>query len=81
VRKGLRTAGVDLDPLATETLIRQALGEDVVPNHDDNTHAQVLLFVLGELISQEHLDDAALDAFLAEARALANARLAAQSGD
>jgi uncharacterized protein len=37
--------------------------------------------VLGELISEERLDDAGLDAFLAEARALADARLAAQSGD
>jgi hypothetical protein len=37
--------------------------------------------VLSELISEERLDDAGLDAFLAEARALADARLAAQSGD
>jgi hypothetical protein len=81
VRNGLRTAGVDLDPLATEILIRQALGDHVVSNHDDNTRAQVMLFVLGELISQQHLDGAGLDAFLAEARVLANARLAAQSRD
>lgn len=77
-RNGLRTAGVDLDPLATETLIRQALGDPIVSHHDDNTHAQVMLFVLGELISEEHLDGAGLDAFLAEACALADARLAAQ---
>jgi hypothetical protein len=37
-----------------------------------------MLYVLGELIASEHLDDAGLDAFLAEARTLANARLAAQ---
>jgi hypothetical protein len=75
-RNGLRTAGVDLDPVATEILIRQALGDPIASHHDDSTHAQVMLFVLGELISQEHLDDAGLDAFLAEARALADARLA-----
>jgi hypothetical protein len=80
-RNGMRTAGVDLDPRATETLIRQALGDRVVSEHDDHTHAQVMLFVLGELISEEHLDEAGLDAFLAEARALADAGLAARSGE
>jgi len=52
-----------------------------VSDHDDNTHAQVMLLVLGELISDEHLDGAGLDAFLAKARASADARLAARSGD
>jgi hypothetical protein len=51
MRNGLRTYGVDLDPVATEILIRQALGDRVVSNHDDNTHAQVMLFVLGDLVS------------------------------
>jgi hypothetical protein len=81
VRNSLRTAGVDLDPLATEMLIRQALGDPIVSPYDDNAHAQVMLLVLGELTSEEHLNDAGLDAFLAEARALADARLAAQSGE
>lgn len=82
VRNGLRTEGVDLDPLATEILIRQALGDRITSSHDDNnTHAQVMMFVLGELISQEHLDESGLDDFLAEARALADARLAARSGE
>lgn len=81
VRNGLRPAGVDLDSQATEILIRQALGDHVVSHHDDNTHAQVMLFVLGELISEEHLDDAGLGTFLAEARVLAEARLAAQGGE
>jgi len=79
VRNGLRTEGVDLDPLATEILIRQALGERVTSSHDDNAQAQVMMFVLGELMSEEHLDESGLDAFLAEARAMANARLAAQA--
>ena len=76
-RNGLRPHGVDLDPAATEVLIRQALGDRVSSNHDDTTHAQVMLYVLGELIASEHLDHAGLDAFLAEARTLADARLAA----
>jgi hypothetical protein len=78
-RNGLRTHGIDLDPRATEILIRQALGDRVSSDYDDETHAQVMLFVLGELISDERLDDAGLDAFLAEARALADTRLAAPS--
>jgi hypothetical protein len=81
VRNGLRPHGVDLDPLATEILLRQALGDRITTNHDDTTHAQVMLYVLGELIVSEHLDPVGLDAFLAEARALADARLAARSGD
>jgi hypothetical protein len=39
------------------------------------------LVVLGELISLEHLVDAGLDVFLAEACTLADARLVARSGD
>jgi hypothetical protein len=81
VRNGLRTAGVDLDPLATEILIRQALGDRVDSGHDDTAHAQVMLFVLGELISDELLDQTGLDAFLTQARALADATLAARSGN
>jgi hypothetical protein len=77
VRNGLRPHGVDLDPLATKILLRQALGDRVTSNHDDTTRAQVMLYVLGELIASEHLDDAGLDAFLAGARSLADARLAA----
>jgi hypothetical protein len=81
VQNDLRPYGVDLDAEATEILIRQALGERVTSSYDDTTYAQAMLYVLGELMSREHLDAAGLDAFLAEARALANARLAAQSAD
>lgn len=79
IRNGLRADGVDLDSLATEILIRQALGDPVTGDHDDDTHAQVMMFVLGELISEQDLDESGLDAFLAEARALADARLATRS--
>jgi len=40
-----------------------------------------MLFGLGELISDARLDEGGLDAFLADARALADARLAARSGE
>jgi hypothetical protein len=36
-----------------------------------------MMYVLGELTASEHLDEPGLEAFLAEARTLANARLAA----
>jgi hypothetical protein len=80
LRVVLRAYDVDLDPRATEILLRQALGEGVTSDYDDGTHALVMLFGLGELVSGERLDEAGLDAFVADARALADARLAAQSG-
>jgi hypothetical protein len=75
LRTALRIQGIDLDPQATEILIRQALGEPVTSDHDDQTQAQVTMIVLGELISDEQLDDGSLDAFMAEARALADTTL------
>lgn len=68
-------------PVATETLLRQALGDPVTSTYDDTAQAQVMLYVLGELIASEHLDRAGLDAFLAEARAQADAGLDARSDD
>ena len=80
LRVVLRAYDVDLDPRAIEILLRQALGEHVTSGYDDGTHALVMLFGLGELASDERLDEAGLDAFVADARTLADARLAAQSG-
>jgi hypothetical protein len=76
LRTELRTHGIDLDPLVTEILIRQALGDPVTSDHDDDTHARVIVFVLGELIADEQLSDADLDAFLTKARVLADTRTA-----
>jgi len=81
LRVVLRGYDVDLDPRAIEILLRQALGERVASDYDDGTHALVMLFGLGELVSDERFDQAGLDAFIADARALADARLAAESGD
>jgi hypothetical protein len=81
LRVVLRAYDVDLDPRAIEIMLRQALGEDVNSDYDDGTHALVMLFGLGELISDERFDQASLDAFLADARVLADTRLAARSGD
>ena len=81
LRVVLRAYDVDLDPRAIEILLRQALGERVTSDYDDGTHALVMLFGLGELISDERFDQTSLDAFLADARVLADARLAARGGD
>lgn len=81
MRMVLRVYDLDLDPRAIEILLRQALGERVASDYDDGTHALVMLFGLGELVSDERFDETGLDAFLADARALADARLAAQSAD
>lgn len=78
MRNGLRPHGVDLDPITIEILIRQALGDRVSSNYEDTIHAQAMLYVLGELVASEHLGHAGIDTFLAEARTLADARLAAQ---
>lgn len=76
----LRAYDVHLDPRAIEILLRQALGEGVASDYDDGTHALVMLFGLGELVSDARLDEGGLDAFLAGARALADARLATEKG-
>ncbi len=81
LRVVLRAYDVDLDPRAIEIMLRQALGERVASEYDDGTHALVMLFGLGELVSGERFDQAGLDAFIADARVLADARLASQSGE
>jgi hypothetical protein len=75
LRISIRQGDIALDPHATESLIRQALGEQIASDYDDQTCADVFLVVLSELASSEHLDAAGLDEFLAEARTTADARL------
>jgi hypothetical protein len=78
LRISIHRADIALDPHATEILIRQALGERVASDYDDQTCADVFLVVLSELASSEHLDAAGLDEFMAEARVTADARLAGE---
>lgn len=78
LRNALRPQGIDLDPKATEILIRKALGDPVTSDGDDKTQARAMTLVLVDLMADEHLSDDSLDAFMAEARALADDRLAAR---
>jgi hypothetical protein len=62
----------DIDPGAAETLLRQALNDDVIVDPDLVTRGRVAVFLLTELIAAEELDETGLDGFLAEARNLAD---------
>lgn len=62
-----------LDPLETERLILFCLGEDVpLAETDTRSRFGTQVLLLSPLIGDEDLDDAELDAFLAEARAVAD---------
>jgi hypothetical protein len=63
---------IEIDPRTAETLIGQALGDGLAAKLDEEASARARLFLLGELIVDEHLDDAGLDQFLAQARSLAD---------
>jgi hypothetical protein len=61
----------ELDPRAAERLILHALGEGSIEGLDEETVAGTQMLVLAALIADEHLDDAGLDEFMAEVRAVA----------
>jgi hypothetical protein len=71
-RLAFRESGLDIDPRAAETLIREALGDPVITDFNST----VFLLVLVQIILDEELDDDGLTGFLAEARNDADARLA-----
>jgi hypothetical protein len=68
---------IDIDPRASEALIRRALGEDVAAELDEEIRGRTQVFLMSELIFDEDLSNAGLDKFLAEARALAEQRFTA----
>jgi hypothetical protein len=72
VRADLLQDGIDIDPRTAETLIRRALGNGIASRLEERVSVQAQIFLLGRLIDDEELDGAELDAFLAEARSLAN---------
>jgi len=74
LRISLRQQQIELDPLAMEDAIRAAIGDRVPVHYDDQTRAEILLFVLGQLIFDENLDDTGLEDFLVMARAMAARR-------
>jgi hypothetical protein len=75
VRTRLRDPDRGINPNVAERLIRKALGEGTLRGIDKKTllHTEGVLLVA--LIVDEQLDDAALDTFLAEARATADSFL------
>jgi hypothetical protein len=68
--------GADFDPRAAEQLIHAALGDASIDGLTDQTIAQLQVLLLGDLITAKRLDDAELDEFVGEARALAEESLA-----
>ncbi len=61
-----------LDPAAAERVIRAVFGDGSVRDLRDVTVVSAQIVLLGALIADERLDDAGLDAFLADARNLAD---------
>jgi hypothetical protein len=57
-----------------EDIIRPTFSGTTSGQYDDRTRADIMLFVLGQLIFDEDLDDTGLDDFLVMARAMAARR-------
>ena len=74
LRISLRKQQIELDPLAMEEIIQSAADDTMAGHYDDKTRADILLFVLGQLIFDEDLDDTGLEDFLVMARAMAARR-------
>jgi len=72
VRARLGDNADKVDPQAAEMMIYTVLGEPLSRQLDDDTVAVVQPVVLTALIADEDLDDVGLDAFMAEARGLAD---------
>lgn len=63
---------IEIDPRTAEAMVRRALGDGIASELDEEASARAQIFLLGELIVDENLDDAGLDEFLVEARTLAD---------
>jgi hypothetical protein len=61
----------ELDPHAAERLMLHALGEGSIADLDDETVAGTQMLIRAALVTDEELDDAELDAFMAEVREVA----------
>ena len=66
-----RLAG-EIDPSAAERMIRAVLTDEDISDMDDEVKGRLYIVLLAALIFDEQLDDAGLDAFLVEARKLAD---------
>jgi hypothetical protein len=72
VRARLLGDEIDIDPRTAEIAMRRALGDGIAARLDEEATARAQIFLLGELIIDEDLDDTGLDEFLATARELAD---------
>jgi hypothetical protein len=63
---------IEIDPRTAEILMRRALGDGIVAERDEEARARAQIFLLGEMVVDEDLDDDGLDEFLATARVLAD---------
>jgi hypothetical protein len=72
VRAELLEDEVDIDPRTAEVLIRRALGDGIVTVLDEEARARAQIFLLCAMVADAGFDDAELDAFLAQARGLAD---------
>jgi hypothetical protein len=72
VRARLLDNEIEIDPLTAEILVRHALGDGIAAELDGEARTRAQIFLLGELVVDERLDNAELDAFLATARVLAD---------
>lgn len=63
---------IDIDPRTAEILMRRVLGDRIAADLEEKASARAQIFLLGELINDEALDDAGLDDFLTMARRLAD---------
>ncbi|MGC4955002.1 hypothetical protein ACLQ2P_17435 [Actinomadura citrea] len=64
-----------INPEVAEQMILQLLGKAPAPSADDNTQFEHQIILLAALIGQEQFDDPELDAFMREARSLADQAL------
>jgi hypothetical protein len=72
VRARFDETGADVNPQAAEAMILTVLGAETKTDFDDGTVADAQLTVLTAIILDEQMADEELDAFLSEARELAN---------
>jgi hypothetical protein len=61
-----------VDPAIAERVIMAVFNDDSLDDVDGRKNLETQIFVMVAIIGAEHLDDAGLDAFLAQARKLAD---------
>jgi hypothetical protein len=76
VRSRFTEAASAIDPETAERLILKVLGRGSAASLDPVTAFRARQFLLAALIADQHLDDAGLDDFMAQARKLADQWLA-----